>query len=1105
MRNSGWSLESFSHVTSVFRDQKSWPEYGVSGAVKGGDMSRGPSDVELCSTRSLLIHISSLAILFLLCVLCHGQVETVLCILHPGEKPGALGANKMVAKPAYIYTYKAIASHSSTMLQAFKSALRLRALRSVAKRMYATDLFLQLNNSNYVEEMYLAWKSDPSSVHVSWNAYFRNLDLGAAPAAAFQAPPTLVPTPAGGAAVGLHPRAQPSLEDVVTHLKVQLLVRAYQVRGHQKARTDPLGLSFGDAKMDIPKELTLEHYGFTEADMNKQITLGPGILPRFAEEGKKLLTLREIVAACERLYCLLYGVEYIHIPSKEQCDWLRERIEIPQPFKFSNDEKRQILDRLIWACLFELFLSTKYPNDKRFGLEGAEAVVPGMKALIDTSVEHGVEDVVIGMPHRGRLNMLSNVVRKPNELIFSEFAGLNRFDEGSGDVKYHLGMNYKRPTTLGKHVNLSLVANPSHLEASDGVVLGKTRAVQHYKNDIGEFQKAMGVLLHGDAAFSAQGVVYETMGFANLPAYSTGGTVHIIINNQIGFTTDPRFARSTLYPSDIAKSINAPIFHVNADDIEAVTFVFNLAADWRAKFHLDVIIDVVGYRKHGHNETDQPAFTQPLMYDRIAQKELVLNYYTKQLLEEGSFTKEDIEEHKKWVWDLLEESFSKSKGYQPTLREWLTTPWEDFKLPKELATEVLPHLPTAVDAETLRKIGVAVSEAPSGFEVHRNLKRILNTRKKTVELGEGIDWATGEALAFGSLLLEGYHVRVLGQDVERGTFSQRHAVLHDQKLEQVHIPLKLLSDEQGAFDISNSSLSEYGVMGFEYGYSLFSPDALVQWEAQFGDFANTAQVVIDQFVAAAELKWKQRSGLVLSLPHGYDGQGPEHSSGRMERYLQMCNEDPRYFPSEHLLERQHQDCNMQVAYPTTPANLFHILRRQMHRQFRKPLCLFFSKLLLRHPLARSKLEDFTGESHFQWLLEDPEVGRSIEPSAVKRVILCTGQVYTSLHKKRETLGDTETAITRLEQLHPFPYAQLRDLLNKYDNVEDIAWVQEEPLNMGAYSYAMPRIATTLKETNKYKDVTLRYAGRDPLASVAAGTKAMHTAEEEALLNDAFGR
>ncbi|KAG7887998.1 hypothetical protein KL925_004204 [Ogataea polymorpha] len=987
-----------------------------------------------------------------------------------------------------------------------RNSLRSRVRSLIPARTLATgfDSFLQTNNANYIDEMYEAWSKDPKSVHVSWDAYFRNMNGNKPASTAFVAPPTLIPQPEGGIP-NLVPSASGNVsEGILVHLKAQLLVRAYQVRGHQRAHIDPLGISFGDDKnTPPPRELTLEYYGFTEADLDKDITLGPGILPYFIKDGVTSMKLRDVIKTCEKIYCSSYGVEYVHIPSKQKCDWLRERIEIPTPFKFTPDQKRQILDRLMWSCEFENFLSTKFPNDKRFGLEGAESVVPGLKALIDTAVDLGVEDVVIGMPHRGRLNMLANVVRKPAEAIFSEFTGSKEFDEGSGDVKYHLGMNYVRPTTSGKTVNLSIVANPSHLEAEDPVVLGRTRAIQHYKNDVGEFKKALAVLLHGDAAFAGQGVVYETMGFTALPAYATGGTVHVIVNNQIGFTTDPRFARSTPYPSDIAKSINAPIFHVNADDVESVVYMFNLAAEWRAAFNSDVILDVVGYRKHGHNETDQPSFTQPLMYERIAHKKQVLDMYIDKLLKEGTFTEEDINEHKQWVWNTLEESFGKSKDYKPDSREWLTTPWEGFKSPKELATEVLPHLPTAISEEKVKHIGKVVSTVPENFNLHRNLKRILGNRLKSIESGQGIDWSTGEALAFGSLAMEGYHVRVSGQDVERGTFSQRHAVLHDQKNEETYIPLKHLDENQGDFVISNSSLSEYGVMGFEYGYSLTSPDALVVWEAQFGDFANTAQVIIDQFIAAGESKWKQRSGVVLSLPHGYDGQGPEHSSGRLERYLQLCNEDPRYFPTPEKLERQHQDCNMQVAYPSTPASLFHILRRQMHRQFRKPLILFFSKSLLRHPLARSSIEEFTGDSHFQWIIEDVELGKSINDKAgIKRVVLCSGQVYTALHKRRQNLGDKETAFIKVEQLHPFPFAQLRDALLSYPALEDLVWCQEEPFNMGAYSYVTPRIETVLREAGLEK-LGLRYAGRDPSASVAAGSKAMHTAEEEALLDQVF--
>ena len=788
--------------------------------------------------------------------------------------------------------------------------------------------------------MYMAWKKDPESVHISWQVYFKNVESGKMPVSqAFQAPPTIVPASEGGVA-SIMPGAGTGAEssNVTGHLKVQLLVRAYQARGHHKARTDPLNIrgeaeAFGYRK---PKELDLDHYGFSENDMNTEYVLGPGILPRFKTETRKKMTLREIVDACESIYCSSIGIEYIYVSDREQCDWLRERLEVPQQFKYSIDEKRRILDRLIWSSSFEAFLATKFPNDKRFGLEGCETLVPGMKALIDRSVDYGVKDIVIGMPHRGRLNVLSNVVRKPNESIFSEFGGTTEVtDEGSGDVKYHLGMNFERPTPSGKRVQLSLVANPSHLEAEDPVVLGKVRAIQHYNNDEEKYKTAMGVLLHGDAAFAGQGIVYESMGFHSLPSYSTGGTVHIVVNNQIGFTTDPRFARSTPYCSDIAKSIEAPVLHVNGDDVEAVNFVHQLAADWRAEFKKDIVIDIVCYRKQGHNETDQPSFTQPFMYKKIAKQESQLKKYEGKLLQEKSFTKEDIDEHKKWVWNMLSESFDKSKDYTPTAKEWLTSAWHGFKTPKELATEILPHLPTAVGADTLKHIAETISGAPEGFSVHKNLKRILAGRLKTVEDGENIDWATGEALAFGSLVLDGHHVRVSGQDVERGTFSQRHSVLHDQETEATYTPLQHVGSKQAAFKISNSSLSEFGTLGFEYGYSLSSPNALVVWEAQFGDFANNAQCIIDQFIASGEVKWLQRTGLVLSLPHGYDGQGPEHSSGRMERYLQLCNEDPRVFPSPEKLDRQHQDCNLQIVYMTTPANLFHILRRQMNRQFRK--------------------------------------------------------------------------------------------------------------------------------------------------------------------------
>ncbi|KAJ5217245.1 hypothetical protein N7468_010253 [Penicillium chermesinum] len=921
------------------------------------------------------------------------------------------------------------------------------------------DSFLSGNTANYVDEMYLAWKQDPSSVHISWQTYFKNMEDGNMPISrAFTPPPTLVPTPTGGVPQDMPGAGLSGGTDVTNHLKVQLLVRAYQARGHHKAKIDPLGIR-GEAEAfgyENPKELELDHYGFTERDLDQSFALGPGILPRFVTEGREKMTLREIIAACEKIYCGSYGVEYIHIPDRKPCEWIRDRFEIPEPYKYSVDDKRRILDRLIWSSSFEAFLATKFPNDKRFGLEGCETLVPGMKALIDRSVDYGIKDIVIGMPHRGRLNVLSNVVRKPNESIFSEFAGSTEpSDEGSGDVKYHLGMNFERPTPSGKRVQLSLVANPSHLEAEDPVVLGKARAIQHYNKDETEFNTAMGVLLHGDAAFAAQGVVYETMGFHSLPAYSTGGTIHI--------------------------SIDAPVFHVNGDDVEAVNYVCQVAADWRAEFKRDVVIDIVCYRKQGHNETDQPSFTQPLMYKRIASQKAQLDKYVEKLITEGTFTKEDIDEHKKWVWGMLNDSFDRSKDYQPTGKEWLTSAWNNFKTPKELATEVLPHLPTAVSPDSLKNIAdkVSAADAPEGFTLHRNLKRILANRKKSVDEGTGIDWATAEALAFGTLVDEGYHVRISGQDVERGTFSQRHAVLHDQETEATYTPLQHVSKDQGSF-------------------------ALVMWEAQFGDFANNAQCIIDQFIASGESKWLQRSGLVVSLPHGYDGQGPEHSSGRMERWLQLCNEEPRVFPSADKLDRQHQDCNMQIAYMTEPSNLFHILRRQIHRQFRKPLIIFFSKALLRHPIARSDLDAFSGESHFQWIIRDPAHGSAIdEPEKIERVILCSGQVYAALTKHREANGIRNTAITRVEQLHPFPWAQLKENLDSYPNAKDIVWAQEEPLNAGAWSYAQPRIETLLNATEHHNRRHVLYAGRAPSASVATGLKATHLKEEQEFLQDAF--
>ncbi|KAH7904950.1 thiamine diphosphate-binding protein [Hygrophoropsis aurantiaca] len=995
---------------------------------------------------------------------------------------------------------------SRQAIKRFPTALRASSVRSAyVQRNLATpaappspnDPFANGTNTYYIEEMYKHWRQDPKSVHVSWNVYFSGMEKGLPSPKAFQPPPGLMAPPADGAPA-LHASGGAELDD---HLKVQLLVRAYQVRGHHVAELDPLGILDADLADVNPPELELSRYGFTERDLDKQIALGPGILPHFATEDRKTMTLGEIIKLLKRIYCGAVGIQYVHIPDKEQCDWIRERVEIPKPWNYTLEEKRMILDRLIWSESFEKFIASKYPNEKRFGLEGCEALIPGMKALIDRSVDHGVKHVTMGMPHRGRLNVLANVIRKPIEAILNEFSGSVSDDSPAGDVKYHLGANYVRPTPSGKKVSLSLVANPSHLEAEDPVVLGKTFAIQNLEGDETTHNTAMGVLLHGDAAFAGQGVVYETMGFHNLPNYGTGGTIHLIVNNQIGFTTDPRFARSTPYPSDIAKSIDAPIFHVNGDNVEAVNFVCQLAADYRAKYKRDVVIDIVCYRRYGHNETDQPSFTQPRMYKAIEKQPTPLTQYSKFLVNRGTFTEKDIEEHKKWVWGMLEKAAAAAKDYVPTSKEWLSASWQGFPSPRQLAEETLPTRATGAGEETLKRVGKAISQYPAGFTPHRNLARILASRGKAVEEGHNIDWSTAEALAFGSLVMEKIHVRVSGQDVERGTFSQRHAVIHDQANEQQYIPLNDLGSNQARFVVCNSSLSEFGTLGFELGYSLVSPDSLTIWEAQFGDFANNAQCIIDQFIAAGERKWLQRTGLVMSLPHGYDGQGPEHSSGRIERFLQLCDDHPHVYPTPEKVERQHQDCNMQVVYPTTPANYFHVLRRQIHRDFRKPLILFFSKSLLRHPQARSDLSEMIGDTHFQRYIPEPSENL-VAPEEMRRHILCTGQVYHALIQEREEKGIKDVAISRIEQISPFPYDLITSHLDKYPNA-DLLWCQEEPLNNGAWTYVGPRILTAANETQHHRGKYPYYAGREPTSSVATGSKAQHKKEIESLLAAAF--
>ncbi|KAF4966459.1 hypothetical protein FSARC_5865 [Fusarium sarcochroum] len=956
--------------------------------------------------------------------------------------------------------------------------------------------------------MFISWKQDPESVHVSWRTYFRNMEDRSYPASeAVQLPPGFLSSRQSSTTPGLN-SAQAA--EVISHLKVQHLVRAYQSRGHYHAKTDPLGtrlnaLDVGPSRSGLarPVELEPSHYGFTEKDMDRHFNLGPGILRRYATESNKSMKLRDIIAACEDMYCGSYGVEYLHIPDRVKCDWLRDRLEIPNPVKFSREEKRRILDGLIWGTSFERFLAAKFPNEKRFGLDGSEGLVPGVMSMIDHSADvHGVENITIGSCHRGRLTMLGTVYGKAPEAIFAEFAGRVRADmlrNMAGDVKYHLGHDGQRISPGGRTVDISVLANPSHLEAVDPVATGKAFANQRLHNDTSK-SRNMCITLHGDAAIAGQGVVYETLGLSRLPAYDVGGTIRLVVNNQVGFTTDVHFSRSTPYASDIAKVVDAPIFHVNADDVESVVFLSKLAADWRATFHSDCVVDIICYRKFGHNEFDQPSFTQPLMYQKVAAQTPTLEKYVQKLVSEGSFTSEEIDSLRENVWNRLNEIYDGSKEFVSS-RDTFTAPWQQLKSPESLKNDTLPAATTAIDESTLKQVANKALSAPSGFQLHSNLERILTGRKNAVNNG-AVDWSTAEALAFGTLCLEKYPVRLTGQDVQRGTFSQRHAVLHHQTTGEAWTPLNKLSEDQALFEVENSPLSEFGALGFEYGVTLADPNSLVMWEAQFGDFANNTQVIIDNFIASGETKWLDRSGLVLSLPHGYDGQGAEHSSARIERFLMLCSEEGRRFPSES--ERAHQDANMGLVYMTTPANYFHVLRRQMRREYRKPLIIFFSKSLLRHPLTRSEIADFTGSSTFQPVIMDPEHGHSINnPEGIERVVLCSGQVYAAIQKHKETAGIKDVAITRIEELHPFPWAEVKSTLDQYKNAKTIVWAQEEHYNGGAWHYMRDRLDAVLGETDHHAGRRVLYAGRGPSASPAAGLKNLHYAEEKQLLDDVF--
>ena len=931
----------------------------------------------------------------------------------------------------------------------------------------------------------------------------------------------------GGAApvaLSSHVSGAPSSQTIQESMRLLLLVRAFQVNGHAMAQLDPLGL---DAR-PVPIELDPALYGFTEADLDREFFLGTWRMKGFLSEDNPVQTLRQILARLRETYCGNIGYEYMHIADRDMCNWLRERIEVQRATPYSKERKKVLLDRLAWSDMFENFLSNKYTAAKRFGLEGCETLIPGFKEAIDKAAELGVESITIGMPHRGRLNVLANVVRKPLQSIFNEFkAGPKPAGQaveggsqytGSGDVKYHLGTSYDRPTLRGGRMHLSLVANPSHLEAVNTVVIGKTRAKQFYENDR-DGSKHMAVLLHGDGAFSGQGIVYETLDMSQLPEYTIGGTLHIVVNNQVAFTTDPKYSRSSPYCTDVAKGINIPVFHVNGDDVEAVARVMELATEWRQRWKTDVVVDIVCYRKYGHNEIDEPMFTQPLMYKKIKQQTSAHDQYAAKLVAEGSMTPEEIAAVRESVSSTLDRAFEESKDYVPQPRDWLASHWKGFKGPDQLSK----IKQTGVKMETLLKVGKACTTIPAGFTPHRVVKRVYDARAKMIETGEGVDWAMAEALAFGTLLEEGNHVRLSGQDVERGTFSHRHALIHDQNTGERCVPLRNVygdSKHTNFFTVSNSSLSEFGVLGFELGYSLENPNSLVMWEAQFGDFANSAQIIIDQFISSGEAKWLRQTGVTLLLPHGYDGQGPEHSSCRVERYLQMSDEDPSRIPEDMTLETrsQIQEHNWQICNVTTPANYFHLLRRQVHREFRKPLIVVSPKNLLRHPKCVSPLSDFDDEETSQTeqgirfkrlIMDKTATSRAkdhtlpIEPDA-KRVVFCTGKVYYELDAERETMGrESDVKIVRIEQLTPFPWDLVDRELRRYPNAE-VVWCQEEPMNMGAWAHVAPRFQTLFKQPHVNRPLdALRYAGRAPSASTATGYGSVHAEEQVGLVKEAL--
>ena len=982
--------------------------------------------------------------------------------------------------------------------------------RQDANAAFALSSFLQGTNATYIDELYARYEQDPASVDPEWRDFFASLkdspdDVKKNAEGPSWSRRNWPVTPrdeltsaldgnwaqvekAVGSKIAAKAQAKDgevSVADVTQatrdSVRALMLIRAYRMRGHFHAKLDPLGI---EAQRDR-EELDPRTYGFTEADFDRKIFLDHVL-------GLEYGTLREIVVILERTYCQTLGVEFMHISNAAQKAWIQERIEGPdKEISFTREGRRAILNKLIETEGFEKFCDIKFTGTKRFGLDGSESLIPALEQIIKRGGNLGVREIVLGMPHRGRLNVLTQVMGKPHRALFHEFKGgsVNPEDvEGSGDVKYHLGASSDREFD-GNQIHLSLTANPSHLEIVDPVVLGKVRAKQDQHGDPPDMRiSVLPLLMHGDAAFAGQGVVAECFSLSDLKGYRTGGSLHFIVNNQIGFTTYPRYSRSSPYPSDVAKMIDAPIFHVNGDDPEAVVFAAKVAIEFRQKFHKPVVIDMFCYRRHGHNEGDEPAFTQPVMYKKIASHPSTLEIYAKRLIADGVVTEGEVEKARADWRARLDAEFEAGAGYKPNKADWLDGKWAGFKIADE--EEDARRGVTGVPVATLKDIGRKITKVPDGFRVHRTIQRFLDNRAKAIDSGVGLDWATGEALAFCTLLQEGHHVRLSGQDSERGTFSQRHSVLIDQEDESRYTPFNHLGGKQGHYEVINSLLSEEAVLGFEYGYSLAEPNALGIWEAQFGDFANGAQVVFDQFISSGERKWLRMSGLVCMLPHGYEGQGPEHSSARLERFLQMCAED-----------------NMQVVYPTTPANYFHVLRRQLHREIRKPLIMMTPKSLLRHKRAVSRLDELANGTTFHRILYDhaqmdPDEKIKLKPDdKIKRVILCSGKVYYDLYEEREKRGIDDIYLMRIEQLYPVPLKALVQELGRFKNAE-VVWCQEEPRNMGAWHFIEPYLEWVLNQIHA-PNKRPRYAGRAASAATATGLMSKHLAQLKALLDDAL--